>query len=165
MGFFGTQKSEPQMEVSPLPKEEPVTAPAPARAGSTVIAEGITFTGALRGEGVVQVEGMVDGEFDLTGAVIVAESGMVRGPVTADVVRVAGRVVGDIHAREHMRLEPTGSVDGDIKTASLVVEDGGSLNGRCTTVKAQPALEPELSRVDGPSDLQFGPGFELDESK
>ena len=90
---------------------------------------------------------------------------MVRGPITADVVRVAGRVAGDIHAREHMRLEPTGSVDGDIKTASLVVEDGGSLNGRCTTVKAQPALEPELSRVEGPSDLQFGPGFELDESK
>lgn len=165
MGFFGTPKVEPPMEVAPLPKEEPIAPPVPPRAGSTVIAQGITFTGTLRGEGVVQVEGVVEGEFDLTGAVIVAESGMVRGPISADVVRVAGRIEGNVHAREHMRLEPTGSVDGDITTASLVVEDGGSLNGRCTTVKPQPALESELSEVQGPSSLEFGPEFELDEQQ
>ena len=165
MGFFGTQKAEPPMEVAPIPKEEPATPPAPARAGSTVIAQGITFTGTLRGEGVVQVEGVVEGEFELTGAVIVAESGVVRGPISADVVRVAGRIEGNVHAREHMRLEPTGSVDGDVTTASLVVEDGGSLNGRCTTVKPQPALEPELSAVRSPSSLEFGPQFDLNEEQ
>ncbi len=165
MGFFGMQKSEPQAEVAPLPKEEPASAPAPSRAGNTVIAQGITFTGTLRGEGVVQVEGVVEGEFDMTGAVIVAESGLIRGPVAADVVRVAGRVEGNVSAREHMRLESSGSLDGDVKTASLVVEDGGILNGRCTTVKPQPALEPELSEVRTPGALEFGPEFELDEQK
>lgn len=166
MGFFGMQKTESPMEVAELPKEEqPVVPPAPARAGSTIIAQGVTFTGTLRGEGVVQVEGMVEGEFDLTGAVIVAESGVVRGPISADVVRVAGRIEGNVHAREHMRLEPTGSLDGDVKTASLVVEDGGSLNGRCTTVKPQAALEPELGTVHAPSSLEFGPEFEMDEEK
>ena len=164
MGFFGTQKAEPPMEVAALPKEEPVSAPAPARAGSTVIAQGITFTGILRGEGVVQVEGVVEGEFDMTGAVIVAESGLIRGPVTADVVRVAGCIEGNVHAREHMRLESSGSLSGDVKTASLVVEDGGVLNGRCTTLKPQAALEPELN-AHGPQGLEFGPEFELDEDK
>lgn len=165
MGFFGIQKVEPQVEVPALPKEEPGSAPIPPRAGSTVIAQGITFSGTLRGEGVVQVEGVVDGEFDMTGAVIVAESGLIRGPVTADVVRVAGRVEGNIHAREHMRLESSGSLEGDVTTASLVVEDGGILNGRCTTVKPQPALASELEGVRGPSALEFGPEFELDEEK
>ena len=163
MGFFGMQKIEPQSDVPTAPKEEPVSAPAPARAGSTVIAQGITFTGTLKGEGVVQVEGIVEGEFAMTGAVIVAESGLIRGPVAADVVRVAGRVEGNVNAREHMRLESSGSLDGDVKTASLVVEDGGVLNGRCTTVKAQPALEPELGRVRRDSALEFGPEFELEE--
>ena len=165
MGFFGMQKVEPQVEVPALPKEEPASAPAPSRAGSTVIAEGITFNGTLRGEGVVQVEGVVEGEFDMTGAVIVAESGLIRGPVSADVVRVAGRVEGNVNAREHMRLESSGSLVGDVKTASLVVEDGGILNGRCTTVKPQPALEPELSAARSSQSLEFGPGFELDEEK
>ncbi len=163
MGFFGMQKAEPRVEVPALPEEKPVSAPAPVRAGSTVIAQGITVTGTIQGEGVVQVEGVVEGEFDLTGAVIVAESGLVRGPITADVVRLAGRVEGNVYAREHMKLEPTGSLDGDVTTASLVVEDGGSLNGRCTTLKPTPALEPELQGVREPATLEFGPEFELEE--
>ena len=71
MGFFGMQKVDAPAEIPALPQEEPVSAPAPAKTGSTVIAQGITFTGTLRGEGVVQVEGVVEGEFDMTGAVIV----------------------------------------------------------------------------------------------
>ena len=165
MGFFGMQKVDAPAEVPAVPQEEPVSAPAPARAGSTIIAQGITFTGTIRGEGVIQVEGVVEGEFDMTGAVVVAESGLIRGPVAADVVRVAGRVEGNVHAREHMRLESSGSLDGDVTTASLVVEDGGILNGRCATVKPQPALEPDLRDVRGPGDLKFGPEFELDEDQ
>ena len=165
MGFFGMQKAEPQVEAPALPREEPVSAPAPAHADRTVIAQGVTFTGTLRGEGVVQVEGVVVGEFDMTGAVIVAESGLIRGPIAADVVRVAGRVEGNVQAREHARLEASGSLEGDVTTASLVVEDGGLLNGRCTTVKPQPALETELKGIEEPSGLQFGPEFELDEDR
>lgn len=165
MGFFGMQKAAPPVSVASIPQEEEMDdIPTPPRAGSTVIAQGITVTGTLRGEGVVQVEGVVDGEFDLTGAVIVAESGLVRGPIKADVVRVAGRVEGSVHAREHMRLEPTGSLEGDVSTASLVVEDGGSLNGRCAMAKA-PVLEPELQGVKEPAALEFGPEFELEEKK
>ena len=161
MGFFGMQKVDAPAEVPAVPQEEPVSAPAPARAGSTIIAQGITFTGTIRGEGVIQVEGVVEGEFDMTGAVVVAESGLIRGPVAADVVRVAGRVEGNVHAREHMRLESSGSLDGDVTTASLVVEDGGCLNGRSTMIKG-PAPDPELRDVDVADDLQFGPGYDLE---
>lgn len=156
------QKTEPRIEAPALPEEEPVSVPAPVRAGSTIIAQGITVSGTFRGEGVIQVEGVIEGEFDLIGAVIVAESGLIRGPVTADVVRLAGRIEGSVRAREHMRLEPTGSLDGDVTTASLVVEDGGSLNGRCTMLKP-PAPEPELQGVKGPAALEFGPEFEMEE--
>ena len=166
MGFFSMQKAEPRMDLPALPEEEKQMSDAPKqpRAGNTVIAQGITFNGTLRGEGVVQVEGMVEGEFDLTGAVIVAETGLIRGPIKADVVRVAGRVEGSVHAREHMRLESSGSVDGDVTTASLVVEDGGTLNGRCTTVKIT-TVDPKLEDVRKVDDLRFGPEFEMDEDK
>ena len=163
MGFFGMQKGV-QMIVPPAAVERFEEKPALPRANSTVIAQGVTIKGTLRGEGVVQVEGVVEGEFDLTGAVIVAESGLIRGPIKADVVRVAGRVEGSVYAREHMRLEPTGSLDGDVTTASLVVEDGGILNGRCTTTKL-PVPELELQRVKGSTALEFGPEFDLEEEK
>ena len=162
MGFFGMQKAAPPVSVASIPQEEEMDdIPIPPRAGSTVIAQGITVTGTLRGEGVVQVEGVVEGEFRMTGAVIVSETGLVRGPITADVVRVAGKVEGDVTAREHMRLEQTGALIGDVATASLVVEDGGCLNGRSTMTKA-PDPEPELQDVHPVDDLQFGPDYSME---
>ena len=160
MGFFSTPKAEP----APLALEEErpkESLPAPQKVSSTLITHGITFKGTIEGEGVVQVEGTVVGEFNMTGAILVAESGLVKGPITADVVRIAGRVEGNIIAREHMRLENTGALIGDVSTASLVVEDGGCLNGRSTMMKA-PEPEDELKDVRPVNDLQFGPDYPME---
>ncbi|MCI8679536.1 MAG: hypothetical protein HFF81_01985 [Oscillospiraceae bacterium] len=107
----------------------------PTPLSTTVIAAGVTLAGTLRGEGVVQVEGNVEGEIELKGAMIVTSTGRVKGPVTADVVQVAGHIEGGVLARDHMRLEKTGSLEGDVTTVSLVVEDGGRLNGRSSMLK------------------------------
>lgn len=101
----------------------------PEPPSSTVVASGTSITGTMKGEGIIQVEGVVEGEIDLKGAVIVAPSGLVSGPVTADVIRIAGRVEGVVSARDHLFIEKTGSLQGDFTTVSLVVEDGGRLNG------------------------------------
>ncbi|MFG6353360.1 MAG: polymer-forming cytoskeletal protein, partial [Oscillospiraceae bacterium] len=120
MGFFNSQKEMPL----PVMAEEskPQESLPPAKLASTLITQGVTIKGTIQGEGVVQVEGVVEGEFHMVGAVIVSDTGLVRGPISADVVRVAGRVEGDVTAREHMRLEQPGTRIGDGATASLGVE-------------------------------------------
>ena len=160
MGFFSTPKVEPAPIA--LEAERPQESlPAPQKVSSTLITQGITLKGTIEGEGVVQVEGTVVGEFSMVGAIIVADSGVVKGPITADVVRIAGKVEGNITAREHMRLESTGTLIGDVTTASLVVEDGGCLNGRSTMMKA-PEPEDELKDVRPVDDLQFGPDYPME---
>ena len=161
MGCFSTPKTDTQMSVISDSERQQESLPSPAKISSTVITQGVTVKGTIRGEGVVQVEGVVEGEFSMVGAVIVSDTGLVRGPVSADVVRVAGRVEGNVVAREHMRLEQTGTLIGDVATASLVVEDGGCLNGRSTMTKA-PEPDPELRTVQDLGDLQFGPGYDVD---
>ena len=161
MGFFSTPKTDTQMSVISDSERQQESLPSPAKISSTVITQGVTVKGTIRGEGVVQVEGVVEGEFSMVGAVIVSDTGLVSGPVSADVVRVAGRVEGNVVAREHMRLEQTGTLIGDVATASLVVEDGGCLNGRSTMTKA-PEPDPELRTVQDLGDLQFGPGYDVD---
>lgn len=133
MGFWGRpariEEEEDALSQEPFEDELP-TLPEPP--SSTVIAAGATITGNLTGEGVIQVEGTVEGEINLNGAVIIAPSGLVKGPVTADVIRIAGRIVGGVTAKEHLLLEKTGSLEGDMTAPSLEVVDGGRLNGRCT---------------------------------
>lgn len=160
MGFFSSSKVE-QAPVALEGERHQESLPPPQKVSSTLITEGITIKGTVQGEGVVQVEGTVVGEFNMVGAIIVADTGLIKGPITADVVRIAGRVEGNITAREHMRLENTGTLIGDVTTASLVVEDGGRLNGRSTMMK-EPEPEGELKDVRPVGDLQFGPDYPME---
>ena len=160
----GTAKSdykpEPAAaEIREEPEEELPSLPTPR--SNTVIAKGLTVSGTMEGEGVVQVEGNVEGAIHLTGSVIVTTTGHIKGPVEADVVRVAGFVEGNVTARDHLRLEKTGNVEGDVTTASLVVEDGGRLNGRSTMVQAE-RHDPFVPASSIPlEDLQFGPNYKV----
>lgn len=160
MGLFGTQtKQEPAS--TPLYEEEPFDElpTLPKAKNNTIIAQGITFTGVIRGEGNVQVEGRLDGEIDLKGGVVVAAGGMVQGPITADAVRVAGNVQGSITAREHLCLERTGGIHGDVTTASLIVENG-RLDGSSTMLTPpERPYEPDVVSQD----LRFGDSYHLDE--
>ena len=138
MGLFG-RPTRADEEVTAMPMDTPEqyeeVPGLPTPLSTTVIAAGVTLAGTLRGEGVVQVEGNVEGEIELKGAMIVTSTGRVKGPVMADVVQVAGHIEGGVLARDHMRLEKTGSLEGDVTTVSLVVEDGGRLNGRSSMLK------------------------------
>ena len=129
MGFFGGQTrqdpvSTPSYEDENFEDAFDSLPTLPKPQDNTVIAKGITFTGVIEGDGIVQIEGRLEGEVRLKGSVTVTTTGEVQGPITADSVRVAGEVQGSITAREHLCLERTGSIHGDVSTCSLVVENG-----------------------------------------
>ena len=161
MGFFNSSKAEQQTSLALEAERPQESLPPPQKLSSTLITQGITLKGTVEGEGVVQVEGTVIGEFNMVGAIIVAESGIIKGPITADVVRVAGKVEGTVTAREHLRLESSGVLTGDVATASLVVEDGGCLNGRSTMMRA-PDPDEELKEASPVGDLRFGPDYPVE---
>lgn len=69
---------------------------------------------------------------------VVTTTGLVKGPVHAETVHVAGTVKGDVRAKDRLRLEKTGNIEGDVATVSLVIEEGGCLNGRATMSKDAP---------------------------
>ena len=138
MAFFGGQTKTTTSQTVPEPEDRTEDLPQlPEPRTSTIIAQDIVVTGSIHGEGVVQIEGVVEGEVSLQGYVIVAATGVVKGPIQGDVIRVAGSVEGNIVAQDHLRLEKTGTIEGDVKTVSFVVEDGGHLNGRTTMVKGR----------------------------
>ena len=136
-------------EQSALPQQ-----PAEQRADTTVITKGTAVTGELRGMGSVLVEGTVTGGIRVDGTVTVAGSGLVRGPIRAENVCVAGSVKGDITARAAVRLEMTGSITGSVTMRSFTIEDGGYFNGRShmTATGAEPVIlyrEPEQEEGSG----------------
>lgn len=151
IGSSGEEFEEPYEDLPELPEA----------LNTTVIAEGITLTGNLEGDGVIQVEGTVKGEIKLRGQVIVTPTGVIKGPVDATTIQVAGNMEGNISASERLLLERTGVIDGDVVTASFVIEDGGCLNGRTSMVKRERDNTPSPAAEDGA--LQFGSGYAPEE--
>ena len=154
MAFFGGQpKTAPAMEsqTDGARREGEDIPELPEPQSNTVIAKDLIVTGQLRGEGVVQIEGTVEGEVNLKGYVIVTPTGRVKGPVEADVIRVAGQVEGNLVSHDHVQLERTGTINGDVTTVSFVIENGGRLNGRTTMVPEQ-ASTPHVEGLE-PSEL------------
>ena len=117
--------------------------PAPAEPSTTTVILGsVTVTGSILGRDDVLIEGTVVGDIQVEGSVTVAAGGMVKGPIQADAVIVAGAVEGNIAARTRIQLQMTGSIQGDVTTRSFTIEDGSYFNGRSHMTK--PGEEPEF---------------------
>ena len=98
------------------------------RGGKTVIAEGLKIVGGVTAEGLVEVNGQVDGELHCT-SLILSRKAHVTGTITAERVVVDGRVEGPIQATDVV-LKSHAHVVGDIHHRSLTIERVAYFEGR-----------------------------------
>ena len=96
----------------------------------TIIGKGITLESALlTGKESVRIDGILLGDIDLDGSLILGETGSVEGTIRAKYIIVAGIVRGNIES-ETLHVSATARINGDIKSNSIIVDEGGQLNGR-----------------------------------
>ena len=116
---------------SKTPGERPATrleAP-PAEGAMSVIGAGMRILGDVESNGVVKVEGVIEGAVRGARQLLLGRSGVIHGDVTANDAILGGKVVGAVIATERVEIQGTASVEGDIHTRSIVVFEGGSING------------------------------------
>jgi cytoskeletal protein CcmA (bactofilin family) len=85
--------------------------------------------GDLETTGVVKIDGVVEGSIRGARQVLLGRSGTVQGDVHADEAVLAGKVIGTVVAAERVEVQSTSRIDGDIHTKSIVVLEGGIING------------------------------------
>ena len=101
---------------------------------------GVEFEGKMHvSSGMVRVNTHLKGEIRSEGALILADLSEVEGEIYSNLVSVAGKVKGAIHAAERVEIKANGVVLGDIYTPSLIVEPGGYFEGQCHMPTPEPA--------------------------
>lgn len=95
----------------------------------TVVADGMNILGNLISDGVVDFNGVIDGNIRCA-AVTIRGQGVVRGEITADTVLVYGKVKGMIKAKQ-VQLFSGCEVDGLVMHETITIEDGARLEGKC----------------------------------
>jgi cytoskeletal protein CcmA (bactofilin family) len=131
--MFGRSKNKP----AAIPAKEPVAPqtpsvsaiPAPARSVA-MIGSSITIKGEVTGEEDLLIHGRVEGTINLSGnQVSVGESGQVCADIHAKVVKIDGKVTGDITGIEKVVISKSGNVHGNIVAPRVTLEDGAIFKG------------------------------------
>src|SRR6516162_2448422 len=110
----------------------------------TVIAKGLKIVGSVTAEGLVEVNGHIDGELHCT-SLVIARGAHVTGIVVAERVVVDGKVEGPIQGKDVI-LKSQAHVVGDIHHQSLAIESGAFFDGRSVQVRGNGQTPKDLER-------------------
>lgn len=121
----------------------------------TIIGKGTQFTGDITTAGILQIQGNMEGNITSSSDVIVTESSTIKGDITGINMVITGTQIGNTDLQGRLEIGSSGKVSGDIHVCSLVIEEGGILEGRCEMrTKAQSKLfhkQKETQPVSNPT--------------
>ena len=99
---------------------------------STVIAKGLKIVGRVTAEGLVEINGQIEGELHCTS--LISRQAHVAGTIQAERVVVDGTVEGPIEGKSVV-LKSQAHVAGDIHHQSLAIEKGAFFDGRSVQIR------------------------------
>lgn len=151
------------------PEPMPPLVPNPvSNAGKTVIGKQITMEGGIQGGEDLVIEGTVKGRIDLDKFhLTIGVKGNVESEIRAGNVTVSGRLKGNIHALDKVKITKEADFIGEIHAKRISVEDGACLKAvidvtRDSGKKVEPMVKSmEFQGSDGPNDpIAFAAGYE-----
>jgi cytoskeletal protein CcmA (bactofilin family) len=96
----------------------------------SVIAPGMRVVGDIECSGVLKIEGIVEGSVRGARQLLLGRQGEVKGDLQAREVVLGGKVQGTVIAEERIEIQGTALVNGDVHTKSIIVLEGGRINGQ-----------------------------------
>lgn len=104
--------------------------PASGSKGYSLLDAPLSVTGDLETTGSLRIEGKLEGSILGADSVVVGVGSRIAGDVHARELIVGGTITGNVHASERVELQATAVVTGDVHTGSILVQEGGVVNGR-----------------------------------
>jgi len=125
----------------------------------SVIGPDVTIKGDISASADLHVDGRIEGDIECA-SLVQGEASEVHGQIEAESARLAGKVVGSIHARELVILK-SAHVEGDVHYDALTIEQGAQVEGRfshrlpaksAAAPQAKPAVSGASSQGSGSED-------------
>jgi len=133
---FGREKTKKAAPMAPVSKIE------------TVIGPNAHVRGDIQSDGGVRIEGILEGNIDITGNLVIGEGAKLIAEINANNISISGAVKGNVSGNRVEILE-TGRVWGDLTINSLLLNEGAYLRGQ-TTMHGDiepPMIEPPKPRT------------------
>ena len=122
MVFTGRDSDEEE-----ITKEEPRTL-------LTIVGNKAKVEGKLDVSQSIEIACEVVGELNVDGQMVIQKEGSVSADVTTIDARIIGKFEGNLKGTGKVEITDTGVVSGNIKTDSLVINEGGIFSGKVSRI-------------------------------
>src|SRR6267143_2898337 len=122
--------------------------------GKDVLSSDFEIKGSIKFQKELLIDGKVEGEINSEGVLTIGENADIRGEIKTKSITVFGKVQGNITVSERCELKSKCTLQGDLKAARLIIEEGATFIGKSevtsgTSVSSgKPSSRPEIVRND-----------------
>ena len=129
--------------------------------GKDILSSDVEIKGSIKFQKELLIDGKVEGEINSDGILTIGENADIRGEIKTKSITVYGKVHGNITVAERCELKSKCTLQGDLKAARLIIEEGATFIGKsevtsgAISAKATTA-RPEVVRPSEPIKAAFG---------
>jgi len=123
--------------------------------GKDVLSKDVEIKGSIKFQKELMIDGKVEGEINSDGVLTIGENADIHGEIKTKSITVYGKVHGNITVGERCELKSRCTLQGDLKAARLVIEEGATFIGKSEVTSGKaPAIStsgpsrPEIVRND-----------------
>ncbi len=111
------------------------------KVNETVISKNCFFEGIMEAADIVVIEGGYIGNNLKADKIVIAEKGLVKTNIYANILVLQGTLIGNVHANTRIILETTARLAGDITSPELISSEGVFFEGNCKIIKNNEILQ------------------------
>jgi cytoskeletal protein CcmA (bactofilin family) len=117
--------------------------------GKDVLSSDVEIKGTIKFQKELLIDGKIEGEINSDGALTVGENADIRAEIKTKSITIYGKVQGNITVTERCELKSKCTLQGDLKAARLIIEEGATFIGKSevsTGMNVKAASRPEVVR-------------------
>ena len=122
--------------------------------GKDILSSDVEIKGSIKFQKELLIDGKVEGDINSEGVLTVGENADIRGEVKTRSIIVFGKVQGNITVSERCELKSKCTLQGDLKAARLVIEEGATFIGKSEVtsgMSVKPSASTSSSRPESSS--------------
>ena len=112
----------------------PANAPTPSGRGNSYLGPGLSIRGEISGNEDLKLDSNVEGLISI-------------GDIVAREALISGQVNGDIRAVDRIEIMKTASIEGDLTTGKITIEEGANFRGSVEVGSSNPQIGTDLDSL------------------
>lgn len=113
---------------------------------------GTEIIGDINSNGDIRLDGVLSGNINAKGKLVVGESGKVKGIINCKNADIFGLVEGKLNVTELLALKASSQIVGDILTNRLAIEPGCKFTGNCKMTEDKSSNNGNFERATNKSE-------------